>query len=135
MTFFDCLLWKANESNGQLYICDISSNAKKQAWSVGFKDVQVMTEKDFFKRQRFTKVMVICILLLDHEIRSLSLAGLFEYVYVHYLKIEVAKYIFSLLRIFKTTCKTQQSRDFNNGIQMTMTLDAQFLSHFSLVSA
>ena len=51
MTFFDCLLWKANESNGQLYICDISSNAKKQAWSVGFKDVQVMTEKDFFFKE------------------------------------------------------------------------------------
>ena len=50
MTFFDCLLWKANESNGQFYICDISSNAKKQAWSVGFKYVQVLTEKDFFRR-------------------------------------------------------------------------------------
>ena len=67
--------------------------------------------------------MVICILLLNHEIRSLSLAGLFEYVSVHYLKIEVAKYISSLLRIFKIALQTQQILWFNNQIQITMPLE------------
>ena len=42
---------------------------------------------------------------------TLGLAGLFEYMSVPYLKTEVAKYICSLLRIFKIACQTKWSRD------------------------
>ena len=42
---------------------------------------------------------------------------------MHYLKIEVAKYICSLLRIFKIALQTQQILWFNNQIQITMPLE------------
>ena len=63
-------------------------------------------------RRSLTKVIVICMLLLNHEITGLC--GPFWIgmsVRVHYLKIEVTKYIFSLLRIFKIAQQNQGSCD------------------------
>ena len=58
-----------------------------------------------------TKVMVIWIPLLNHRITGIG--GLtYLNMSVHYLKIEVAKYICSLLKIFKIAHQTtQQSHD------------------------
>ena len=46
------------------------------------------------------KVIVFCILLLNHERDHWVLQSYLK-IFVHYLKIEVTEYIHSLLRIFK----------------------------------